>query len=266
MRLVLAHGILGFGRDRFDFGINYFNGVRPIFERQGFDVFEPTVNPLGSLDERSEQLASKIAQHWPDNTDIYVLAHSMGGLDARRVIARYEVGKRIKKLVTIATPHFGSPVADAVLGKNSALLDFIPPKIRTALEKATGAVNDLTSRQELQDPSMSWADYYSIACIIKNRGFLRNSQLFALSQAIGNMSDQPNDGVVTRESALGGNTNNSIWQGCDHSDAIGWSTGWFGFALIKNLLKIPAPHIRRYQELAEQLANRPLDHGWGINR
>lgn len=256
MRLVLAHGILGFGSDQFDFGINYFNAVRPIFERQGFEVFEPTVNPLGSLAERSEQLATKLALHWPDESDIYIVAHSMGGLDARRVIARYQVGKRIKKLVTLATPHFGSPVADAVLGKNSALLGFIPNKIRTSLEKATGALNDLTTRDALQDESQDWVQYHSIGCTIKNKGFFRNSQLFSLSQAVGKISDQPNDGVVPLKSAIGGNTHFSVWDGFDHNDAIGWSTGWFGFALIKNLLKMPSPHIQRYQELAAQLAHK----------
>ena len=96
MRLVLAHGILGFGTDRFDFGINYFNGVRAIFEKQGFEVFEPTVDPLGSLQVRSNQLAEKLAKRWNDGGDIYVVAHSMGGLDARRVIARFQIGTCIK--------------------------------------------------------------------------------------------------------------------------------------------------------------------------
>lgn len=252
MRLVLAHGILGFGSDRFDFGINYFNGVRAIFEKQGF---EPTVDPLGSLEVRSKQLAEKLAKRWNDGGDIYVVAHSMGGLDARRVIARYDIGTCIKKLITIATPHYGSPVADAVLGKNSAVLALIPKSVRTALEQSTGALNDLTSREKLQDPNQDWVGYQAIACTLRDKGFFKNSPLFAVSQAIGKLNNEPNDGVVPFTSAVGSNSVYSVWDGFDHNDAIGWSTGWFGAALIKNLLKMPSPHTKRYHELAVQLAN-----------
>lgn len=254
MRLVLAHGILGFGTDRFDFGINYFNGVRAIFEKQGFEVFEPTVDPLGSLEVRSNQLAEKLAQRWNDGGDIYVVAHSMGGLDARRVIARFKIGACIKKLITIATPHYGSPVADAVLGKNSALLALIPNQLRAALEQASGALNDLTTRNQLQDSNRDWVDYQAIACTIRDKGFFKNSPLFALSQAIGKLNNEPNDGVVPFASAVGANSVYSIWEGFDHNDAIGWSTGWFGAALIKNLFKMPSPHMQLYHELAVQLA------------
>lgn len=262
MRLVLAHGILGFGTDRFDFGINYFNGVRAIFEKQGFEVFEPTVDPLGSLEVRSNQLAEKLAKRWNDGGDIYVVAHSMGGLDARRVIARFQIGTCIKKLITIATPHYGSPVADAVLGKNSTLLALIPKHVRAALEQSTGALNDLTTRDQLQDANQDWVDYQAIACTLRDKGFFKNSQLFALSQAIGTLNHEPNDGVVPFNSAVGGNRVYSVWEGFDHNDAIGWSTGWFGAALIKNLLKMPSPHTKRYHELAVQLAQAWRDaHG-----
>ena len=37
-----------------------------------------------------------------------VLAHGMGGLDSRRVIAlNNAVGQRVKTLITIDTPHLG---------------------------------------------------------------------------------------------------------------------------------------------------------------
>ncbi len=252
MRLVLAHGIFGFGTDKINFGINYFNGVRSIFEDAGFDVFEPTVDPLGSLDQRSSQLASKIMDHWNDTSDIYIVAHSMGGLDARRVIARYSVGKRIKKLVSIATPHFGSPVADAIVGKDSFLLNLMPESIRKTLEKSTGALNDLTTRENLQDVDKDWVQYHNIACTIKNDGFLKNSQFFALSQAIGKLSG-PNDGVVTYTSATRGNDPFAVWDNFDHGDAIGWSSGYFGLEIITNAIHLSNSHLEKYKEIAEKI-------------
>ena len=72
---------------------------------------------IGFSQVRSNQLAEKLAKRWNDGGDIYVVAHSMGGLDARRVIARFQIGTCIKNSSPLQPPHYGSPVADAVLGK-----------------------------------------------------------------------------------------------------------------------------------------------------
>lgn len=55
------------------------------------------------------------------------------GLDARKVICEIPaVGNRIRKLISIATPHFGSPVADAVLDSTHALHKSIPAWLMSA--------------------------------------------------------------------------------------------------------------------------------------
>lgn len=259
MKLVLAHGILGFGQNNFSFGLNYFNGVRPIFEDAGFEVFEPSVEPLGSLDVRSRQLADQINFRWPGASDIVVIAHSMGGLDARRVIAQYPVGTRIKRLITIATPHYGSPVADAVLGDNAALLEKMPPQLLAYLQKNLGAIEDLKTRDSLrqdslQDPDQDWVNYQQIACVIGNQPLFHRSPLFALSQAIGQI-DGANDGVVSEKSATRGKTPLAIWQGVDHGEAIGWSSAYFGLASLLGTFLPPAEHLARYRQLADLLKN-----------
>jgi triacylglycerol lipase len=43
---------------------------------------------------------------------VNVLAHSMGGLDARLAIARLGLDRRVAALVTVGTPHRGTPLAD----------------------------------------------------------------------------------------------------------------------------------------------------------
>ena len=76
MKIVLAHGILGFGSGLLPFGISYFNGVKAILEQHGHEVLAPTVAPLGSLDVRSEQLARQIDAHWPGlSADTSALGH-----------------------------------------------------------------------------------------------------------------------------------------------------------------------------------------------
>ena len=43
---------------------------------------------------------------------VVIIAHSMGGLDARYMISRLGMDDRVTALVTITTPHRGSPYAD----------------------------------------------------------------------------------------------------------------------------------------------------------
>jgi triacylglycerol lipase len=43
---------------------------------------------------------------------VLIIAHSMGGLDARYMLAHLGMADRVAALVTVATPHLGSPYAD----------------------------------------------------------------------------------------------------------------------------------------------------------
>jgi triacylglycerol lipase len=249
-KILLAHGFLGFGSSQIDFGINYFNGIKALLVAEGFDVFAPSVSPIGSLEVRSGQLAAKISEHWPDDSEICVIAHSMGGLDARRVIHLHPVGRRITKLITIATPHFGSRVADAVLGKNSKILQAIPEPILANLRNATGALYDLTTRQVLQDPDCYWVKYMEVACIIKKQGLLEGSLFFKLPQAIEGAYG-PNDGVVTYDSASRGRSPIAEWE-MDHCEAIGWPSGYAGLETLAAAVKPPVDHLARYKKLVDQ--------------
>ena len=53
--------------------------------------------------------------------DIIILAHSMGGLVARAYMAETDGGDKVAKLITLATPHHGTPAA------NSATRNAIAP-------------------------------------------------------------------------------------------------------------------------------------------
>ena len=110
--IVLAHGIFGFGDllPGFPSLVNYFNGVE--LHLGGFPkVFVPSVNPIGRIEQRAKQLASAIANKKGFADPVHIIAHSMGGLDARFLITHLrDVGQRVATLVTIGTPHGGSPV------------------------------------------------------------------------------------------------------------------------------------------------------------
>jgi triacylglycerol lipase len=69
------------------------------------------VHPTGRIADRAEQLKRQIDQ-WGSGRRVIILAHSMGGLDSRYMISRLGMAERVAALVSIATPHRGSPKAD----------------------------------------------------------------------------------------------------------------------------------------------------------
>jgi len=73
--------------------------------------------PLGSIDDFAEQLARKLAAIVAATgaPSVIVVAHSMGGLVARAYLRRHG-GARIRRLITVGTPHEGSVHARVVPG------------------------------------------------------------------------------------------------------------------------------------------------------
>jgi triacylglycerol esterase/lipase EstA (alpha/beta hydrolase family) len=114
--IVLAHGYLGFGA----LGpLNYFNNVATILKAAGAtQVFAPDVAPKGNLDTRSQELATAIKSRFPGQR-VHVIAHSMGGLDARWLINKGATN--IASLTTLGSPFRGTLVADIVADPPSLL-------------------------------------------------------------------------------------------------------------------------------------------------
>jgi triacylglycerol lipase len=109
--VVLAHGLLGF--DEVAVGPSrhaYWRGIRHALEKDGCRVVVPRVPPVGSIADRAAVLTRAVNE--VEGRRVNVLAHSMGGLDARFAIARLGLDRRVAALVTVGTPHRGSPLAD----------------------------------------------------------------------------------------------------------------------------------------------------------
>jgi len=77
--------------------------------------------PTASLSRRAALLAESVAKLGERNGTVSVVGHSSGGLDARLLVspeARLPVevdvercARRVRAIVTVATPHFGTPLA-----------------------------------------------------------------------------------------------------------------------------------------------------------
>jgi triacylglycerol esterase/lipase EstA (alpha/beta hydrolase family) len=77
--------------------------------------------PLGSIEDFADQLAARIAavQAATGAAQVILVCHSMGGLVARAYLRRYGAAK-VRRLVTIGTPHRGSMHAWFMFGQSLA--------------------------------------------------------------------------------------------------------------------------------------------------
>ncbi len=110
--VVFCHGMLAMTMLRMQVPeeANYFTHLRPFLRERGIEALYPSVEPTGGVAARAEQLRDLI-RHWTDEP-INLIAHSMGGLDARFLITHLGMADRVASLTTIAAPHHGTTIAD----------------------------------------------------------------------------------------------------------------------------------------------------------
>ena len=252
--IVLCHGFFGFE----NIGpIDYFYKVRPALEADGHVVQVPTVDPFNSTYVRGEQLLQQVEEILIKTgaAKVNLVGHSQGGLDARYVASK--IPEHVAAVVTIATPHGGAAIADAMLGKaggvSVTLLQAFfaaigkpvwgdaakDPNMKACLEFiSTDHMADFNARY-LNHPDVA---YYSIA----GRSLLRKAEkecyapkappfitkwakeldvvdplFFVTGEYLeGSLfNPKPNDGLIHVTSAKWG-----TWLGCipaDHPDEIG---------------------------------------------
>src|SRR5580692_9791024 len=160
MNIILVHGILGFRRK---FGIDYFRGVAQHFREHQIRVFVPELDPTQGVEFRGTQLQNQIeaalsAGDLDSNQTTHIIAHSLGGLDSRYILSPANPGPiqfRIRSLSTIATPHRGAPIADA-MDNPAELLPFphLPcPSMANLIEPALNALGiSLNGMRDLTTP------------------------------------------------------------------------------------------------------------------
>lgn len=110
--VVLAHGVTWFNALNIErLKSDYWQGIDDRFRSLGVSVIAPEVPALGSVAERAAALKAAIDSAYPGRR-VNIVAHSMGGLDARYMITMLGMGHRVASLTTVSTPHHGSYYAD----------------------------------------------------------------------------------------------------------------------------------------------------------
>jgi triacylglycerol lipase len=215
---VLVHGLLGF--DVLQVGPirlkNYFPGIEESLRRAGNRVCVVRLTPTAGVARRAEELRTTLNRELP-HEPVHILAHSMGGLDARYMISRLGMEDRVRSLTTLGTPHRGSPYADWGIRH---LRSFVKPLLRLFAMPEEGFY-DLTTdacraRNDLV-PDVPGVRYFSVAgrCSLAWVGLE-----WLVPHTVVQQSEGPNDGLVSVESATWGE-HTDVWDG-DHLSLINW--------------------------------------------
>lgn len=113
--VVFCHGMLAFSLVKMSIpeDCNSFSPMRNLMEERGFRTLFPQVAPTSGVAARAAQLKEQILS-WTDEP-VNIVAHSMGGLDARHLITHLDMAGKVKSLTTVSTPHRGTHLADWAL-------------------------------------------------------------------------------------------------------------------------------------------------------
>lgn len=231
--VVLAHGLLGFdeiriGRSRH----GYFRGVSERLEKEGCIVHACRVAKTASIADRAAELAAFVRGIPAKRVNL--VAHSMGGLDARYALSKLGLSGKVASLVTVGTPHLGTPLADLGAGLERRA------RVWSALARlgvTVDAFHDLTTARmgefNAAVPDARGVLYASVVGAPPHRREV--SPILVPSWLWLERLAGANDGMVPADSQRWGEVVRRI--GADHFAQIGWSRRFDAAELYVELLR-----------------------------
>ena len=278
MRIVLCHGLLGFdtlnivplrlqrllygnSASSHIFGLSYWGRhlvkhlnaeCQASASTKGHEsqVWIPRVPATASVESRAKilwQYLDAKTRDSPTPITVHLLAHSMGGLDARFMLSKMKPMEkcRVLSLTTLATPHRGSSyidwLAELVGLKSSTVSDNILEKVKTVaghtdwlskletmLLTAPLIARDIRAFRQLSTeyacqhfsasavPDVPTVKYYSYG------GSVSDAQKASMGQKMSwriiNEREGPNDGLVSVKSSEWGDYCGTL--DCNHDDLV----------------------------------------------
>jgi triacylglycerol lipase len=281
--IVLAHGIARFDillellktksnipDTQLSESFHYFKEIKPHLEAHGFTVFHPNEDFAGSVELRAEQLRDRVNEVLAATgaEKVHIIGHSMGGLDARHMIADKGMADKVASLTTIGTPHLGTILADQVLGHGGVLLiDLMRRVINldgfadlsvTACEQFNRRVEDSEARNSVVYQTYASAEdlHLVFAPLVPSWIFIRDHE-------------GKNDGLVpfksqqwNRELIASDGSRKQVLQRefpfpADHLNQVGWWDPQEAISAIltfQNVFKQAAEYERKIKDLYLQIA------------
>lgn len=262
--IVLVHGWTGFQ----SIGpLEYFFDVPDELTGLGYPVEVARLDPYNHTRVRSGQLAGVIDAALPKwrARKVDLIGHSQGGVDSRAVVATHGYGDRVSAVITVASPHRGSYIADLALGLAPGpvedvaglLLNFLGAVTAQQKSDAIASFESLSEQHMIEefnpanpdDPRVRYISYTGRTCDALD--FLDADQdcqdlvdpLIGWSYALLKGPRGANDGLVPVDSAVWGEYRGEMV--ADHIDEVGQIAG---------ITDPKFDHLAFYRDRARELA------------
>jgi triacylglycerol lipase len=216
--VILHHGLLGHGDIQLGpMKISYFRGIDRAITQLGHPLMVTRVHPTSSIKHRAAELKEQILRCIQttgcDDEKVILMAHSLGGLDARYAVTKLGMDRHVAAIVTITTPHRGSPFADWViehLGRRLGgmqLVKFLGWDMQAVMDLTTTRCARFNERV----PDMPKVKYFSVSAY---RPWTMIPPFALHSHHIVQAAEGDNDGLVSVKSSTWGQ-HHGIWK-ADH--------------------------------------------------
>jgi triacylglycerol lipase len=200
--VLLHHGLCGGGIRVGKLSWPPFRGIDRAIAAAGYSVMVAAVHPTAGIEKRAAQLKDWILDNrkaW-DGRRIVLVAHSLGGLDARYLLRRLDMAKHVRALVTVCTPHRGSPWADWCvenLGRRLRAIDLIE-RLGLDMQGVVDVTTESCRRFNAEIHDLPGLPYFSVSASQP----WRKMPAFALVPwRVISKAEGPNDGLVSVKSA-----------------------------------------------------------------
>ena len=201
-------------------GLPYFTGVKSVVRDRLAElgvrarVHALDTLPTASIESRARYLGDRIAEMVPDDgSAIHLVGHSTGGLDARVLVSPSTLPEhaplraRVRSLISISTPHQGTPLADylvrlegqkllrlfGLLSVHGLRLAGRPVASAMTLGRLVGSVNDLI---RLREPALDRV-YALLADPLSAERMRPLEEFFAAVRADQTLLEQLRPGAMT---------------------------------------------------------------------
>lgn len=220
--------------------LDYWRGIEHSLERIGSKVLVAKVPPFAEIHSRAQVLHeflenkcqdlraddSELCNSNDNRVNLNLVAHSMGGLDCRYLIRKFEPSNyRVVSLTTVSTPHHGSEFADFVT-RNVLRSNLLKRKFPSIPQLTTSAMKKF-NEEILDDPNILYFSFgarfvphpYSL---FKPTREIMKKEIIRRAQESRIEPNVDNDGLVSVESAKWGTYLGTLDQ-VDHLDLINWT-------------------------------------------
>ena len=199
----------------------YWHGIDQALAAQGYDVLVTEVHRSAGVATRAAQLRQQIVRHLNrfdrEHEKVAIIAHGVGGLDARFAVSRLGLGERVSALCTVGTPHRGTAFADWGVKQFGRLVAPFFHLLGVSYDAFLDLTTAACKRFNETVPDAPGVRYLAVAGVCETQ--LMGPEWW-LPHAIVNRAEGPNDGVVSVASARWGE-HTDVWAG-DHLNLINW--------------------------------------------